>query len=191
MIARLAGQFRQLRGGTGVPLQPPPIIGLGTGGGFSFVVQDVQGGPPQNLAQVTRGLVIAANQNPQLARVFSTFSATTPSIFLDIDRDKARILGVEISSIFQALQTSLGGFYVNDMNLFGRTWQVQVQAEAEDRASVDDIFRIHVRNGKGEMIPLRSLVEPRVVVGPQALIRYNNRLAVTVQGSPAPGVSSG
>ena len=86
--------------------------------------------------------MIAANQNPQLARVFSTFSATTPSIFLDIDRDKARILGVEISSIFQALQTSLGGFYVNDMNLFGRTWQVQVQAEAEDRASVDDIFRI-------------------------------------------------
>src|SRR5215467_9160266 len=130
IIARLAGQFRQLRGGTGVPLQPPPIIGLGTGGGFSFVVQDVQGGAPQNLAQVTRGLVIAANQNPQLARVFSTFSATTPSIFLDIDRDKARILGVEISSIFQALQTSLGGFYVNDMNLFGRTWQVQVQAEA-------------------------------------------------------------
>ena len=150
IIARLAGQFRQLRGGTGVPLQPPPIIGLGTGGGFSFVVQDVQGGPPQNLAQATRGLVIAANQNPQLSRVFSTFSATNPSIFLDIDRDKARILGVEISSIFQALQTSLGGFYVNDMNLFGRTWQVQVQAESEDRASVDDIYRINVRSPEGK-----------------------------------------
>ena len=101
------------------------------------------------------------------------------------------MLGVDISSIFQALQTSLGGYYVNDMNLFGRTWQVQVQAEAEDRASIDDIYRINVRNAKGEMIPLRSLVETRVVVGPQALIRYNNRLAVTVQGSPAPGVSSG
>ena len=101
------------------------------------------------------------------------------------------MLGVDISSIFQALQTSLGGYYVNDMNLFGRTWQVQVQAEAEDRASIDDIYRINVRNAKGEMIPMRSLVETRVVVGPQALIRYNNRLAVTVQGSPAPGVSSG
>jgi hydrophobe/amphiphile efflux-1 (HAE1) family protein len=191
IIARLSGQFRQLRGGTGVPLAPPPIIGLGTGGGFSFVVQDVQGGPPQNLAQATRGLVIAANQNPQLSRVFSTYSATNPSIFLDIDRDKARILGVEISSIFQALQTSLGGFYVNDMNLYGRTWQVQVQAEAEDRASVDDIYRINVRSGEGKMVPLRSLVEVRVVLGPQGLVRYNNTRAATIQGGPAPGVSSG
>jgi hydrophobe/amphiphile efflux-1 (HAE1) family protein len=191
IIARLSGQFRQLRGGTGVPLAPPPIIGLGTGGGFSFVIQDVQGGPPQNLAQATRGLVIAANQNPQLSRVFSTYSATNPSIFLDIDRDKARILGVEISSIFQALQTSLGGFYVNDMNLYGRTWQVQVQAEAEDRASVDDIYRINVRSGEGKMVPLRSLVEVRVVLGPQGLVRYNNTRAATIQGGPAPGVSSG
>ena len=191
IIGRLAGQFRQLRGGTAVPLQPPPIIGLGTGGGFSFVIQDVQGGPPQNLAQVTRGLVIAANQNPRLSRVFSTYSATNPSIYLDIDRDKARILGVEISSIFQALQTSLGGFYVNDMNLFGRTWQVQVQAEAEDRASVDDIYRINVRSAEGKMVPLRSLLEVKVVLGPQGLVRYNNTRAATVQGSPAPGVSSG
>jgi hydrophobe/amphiphile efflux-1 (HAE1) family protein len=191
IIGRLAGQLRQLRGATAVPLQPPPIIGLGTGGGFSFVIQDVQGGPPQNLAQVTRGLVIAANQNPQLSRVFSTYSATNPSIFLDIDRDKARILGVEISSIFQALQTSLGGFYVNDMNLFGRTWQVQVQAEAEDRASVDDIYRINVRSADGKMVPLRSLVEVRVVLGPQGLVRFNNTRAATVQGGPAPGISSG
>jgi hydrophobe/amphiphile efflux-1 (HAE1) family protein len=191
IIGRLAGQLRQLRGATAVPLQPPPIIGLGTGGGFSFVVQDVQGGPPQNLAQVTRGLVIAANQNPQLSRVFSTYSATNPSIYLDIDRDKARILGVEINSIFQALQTSLGGFYVNDMNLFGRTWQVQVQAEAEDRASVDDIYRINVRSADGKMVPLRSVVEVRVVLGPQGLVRYNNTRAATVQGGPAPGISSG
>ncbi|MGA7518917.1 MAG: efflux RND transporter permease subunit, partial [Pseudolabrys sp.] len=154
-------------------------------------VQDVQGGPPQNLAQATRGLVIAANQNPQLSRVFSTFSATNPSIFLDIDRDKARILGVEISSIFQALQTSLGGFYVNDMNLFGRTWQVQVQAESEDRASVDDIYRINVRSAEGKMVPLRSLVEVRIVLGPQGLVRYNNTRAATIQGGPAPDVSSG
>jgi hydrophobe/amphiphile efflux-1 (HAE1) family protein len=191
IIGRLAGQLRQLHGATAVPLQPPPIIGLGTGGGFSFVVQDVQGGPPQNLAQVTRGLVIAANQNPQLSRVFSTYSATNPSIYLDIDRDKARILGVEINSIFQALQTSLGGFYVNDMNLFGRTWQVQVQAEAEDRASVDDIYRINVRSADGKMVPLRSVVEVRVVLGPQGLVRYNNTRAATVQGGPAPGISSG
>jgi len=112
-------------------------------------------------------------------------------VFLDIDRDKARILGIEINSIFQALQTSLGGFYVNDINLFGRTWQVQVQAESEDRSSVDDIYRINVRSKDGQMVPLRSLVEVRIALGPQGLIRYNNTRAATVLGGPAPGVSSG
>jgi hydrophobe/amphiphile efflux-1 (HAE1) family protein len=191
MIARLSGKFSDLRGGRAVALAPPPIIGLGTGGGFSFVLQDTSGGSPQALAQVLRGLLVAANQNPKLNRVFSTFSAATPSVYLHIDRDKAQILKVEPSAIFQALQTTLGGFYVNDMNLFGRTWQVQVQGEANDRSSVDDIYRINVRSADGEMVPLRSLVEVRPMIGPQALIRYNNRVAVTVQGSPAPGVSSG
>ena len=191
IIARLATALRGVRGGNAIPLAPPPIIGLGTGGGFSYVLQDLRGGEPQDLAQVLRGLVIAANQDPKLARVFTTFSATNPSVFLDIDRDKARILGIEINSIFQALQTSLGGFYVNDINLFGRTWQVQVQAESEDRSSVDDIYRINVRSNDGQMVPLRSLVEVRIVLGPQGLIRYNNTRAATILGGPAPGVSSG
>src|SRR5215211_219047 len=190
-MARLGAKFRQIEGGTVVPLAPPPILGLGTGGGFTYVLEDLRGGDPKELAQVLRGLTVAANQNPQLSRVFSTFSATNPSIYLDIDRDKAQILGVQLSAVFQALQASLGGFYVNQMNLFGRTWQVQVQAEAADRSSVDDIYRINVRDAEGKMIPLRSLVEVRVVVGPPALIRYNNIRAVTVQGGPAPGVSSG
>jgi hydrophobe/amphiphile efflux-1 (HAE1) family protein len=191
VIARLAESFRQVQGGTVVPMAPPPIIGLGTGGGFAYVLEDLRGGDPKVLAQVLRGLVIAANQNPQLSRVFTTFTATNPSVFLDIDRDKAQILGVPLSAVFQALQASLGGFYVNDVNLFGRRWQVQVQAEAADRDRVDDIYRINVRNNEGRMIPLRSLVEVRVVVGPPALIRYNNVRAVTVLGSPAPGASSG
>jgi multidrug efflux pump subunit AcrB len=123
--------------------------------------------------------------------VFSTFSATNPSIYLDIDRDKVQVLGVQLNDLFQALQASLGGYYVNDLNLFGRRWQVNVQSEGSDRASIDDIYRINVRNAEGKMIPLRSLVEVRVVVGPPALIRYNNYRAATVQGSPAPGVSSG
>lgn len=180
-----------ISGGSVVPLGPPPIVGLGTGGGFSFVLQDLRAGDPKALAQVLRGLLVAANQDPRLTRVFSTYSASNPSIQLDIDRDKAQVLGVPLDSVFQALQTSLGGLYVNDMNLYGRTWQVQVQAEAEDRKSIDDIYRIHVRNNKGEMIPLRSIVEVRVEIGPPALIRYNNKRAVTVQGAPAEGVSSG
>ncbi|NIX77325.1 efflux RND transporter permease subunit [Microvirga terricola] len=191
VIARLGAKLRQIQGGTVVPLAPPPIIGLGTGGGFTYVLKDLRGGDPKALAQVLRGLTVAANQDPQLSRVFSTFSATSPSIYLDIDRNKVQILGVPLNSVFQALQAALGGYYVNDMNLFGRTWQVQVQAEALDRSKVDDIYRINVRNDKGEMVPLRSILEVRVIVGPPALIRYNNRRAVTIQGSPAPGVSSG
>jgi hydrophobe/amphiphile efflux-1 (HAE1) family protein len=191
LIARLGPEFRQITGGTVVPLAPPPIIGLGTGGGFAYVLEDLRGGDPKALAQVLRGLLVAANQDPKLSRVFSTFSATNPSIYLDIDRDKVQILDVQLSDVFQALQASLGGYYVNDLNLFGRRWQVNVQAEATDRSSIDDIYRINVRSSDGKMIPLRSLAEVRVVVGPPALIRYNNLRAVTVQGSPAPGTSSG
>jgi multidrug efflux pump subunit AcrB len=191
MIARLGMKFRQVRGGRGIPLAPPPIIGLGTGGGFSYVLQSTGRNDPQAMSQVLRGLLVAANQDPRLKRVYSTFSAGTPSIYLDIDRDKAQILNIDPSAIFQALQASLGGYYVNDMNLFGRTWQVQVQAEADDRSSIDDIYRINVRGADNQMIPLRSLVEVRPIIGPQALIRYNNQVAVTIQGSPAAGVSSG
>jgi multidrug efflux pump len=191
LIARLSAKFRQIPGGTVAPLAPPPIIGLGTGGGFTYVLQDLRGGDPKVLAQALRGLTVAANQDPRLTRVFSTFSATNPSIYLDIDRNKVQVLGVQLSDVFQALQASLGGFYVNDLNLFGRRWQVNIQAEGVDRGSIEDIYRINVRNAEGKMIPLRSLLEARVVVGPPALIRYNNLRAVTVQGSPAPGVSSG
>jgi hydrophobe/amphiphile efflux-1 (HAE1) family protein len=191
MIARLGTRLRQIGGGTAVPIAPPPIIGLGTGGGFSYVLQSTGGGTPEAMSQVLRGLLVAANQDPRLNRVFSTFSASTPSVYLDIDRDKVQVLQVNLADVFQALQASLGGYYVNDMNLFGRTWQVQVQAEATDRAAIDDIYRINVRSADGKMIPLRSLVEVRTVIGPQALIRYNNQSAVTVQGSPAAGVSSG
>ena len=187
IIERVNAKLREIQGGSVISFPPPPIIGLGTGGGFTYVLKDLTSGDPKLLAQVVRGLQVAANQDPMLERVFSTFSATDPSVYLDIDRDKAQVLGVPLSSVFQALQASLGGFYVNDMNLFGRTWQVQVQAEASDRASVDDIFRINVRNAQGKMIPLRSLVEPRVIVGPPALIRFNNKRAVTVQGNARAG----
>src|ERR1700731_685279 len=185
MIARLGTQFRQkVRGSLVLPLAPPPIIGLGTGGGFTYVLEDLRGGDPKALAQVVRGLTVAANQDPQLNRVFTTFSATNPSVFLDIDRDKGQILGVPLNSVFQALQASLGGLYVNDINLYGRRWQVQVQAEANDRKSVDDIYRINVRSNEGKMVPLRSLVEVRAVVGPPALIRYNNIRAASILGGP-------
>lgn len=191
VMARLVPEFRQIETGAVLPLAPPPIVGLGSGGGFAYVLEDLGAGDTSRLAQVLRGLVVAANQDRGLSRVFSTFSATSPSIYLDIDRDKAQILGVSLSNVFQALQASLGGYYVNDMNLFGRTWKVQIQAEAADRARIPDVYRINVRSKDGQMIPMRSLAEARIVIGPPSLIRYNNKRAVTIQGNPAPGVSSG
>src|SRR6202011_5000752 len=104
VIKRLGAKLRQVQGGIVVPLAPPPIIGLGTGGGFTYVLEDLRGGEPKDLAQVLRGLSVAANQDPQLSRIFSTFSATNPSIYLDIDRDKVQILGVQLDDLFQALQ---------------------------------------------------------------------------------------
>src|SRR5262249_4866510 len=109
----------------------------------------------------------------------------------DIDRDKAQAVGLSVSDIFNALQSTLGGYYVNDFNLFGRTWQVNIEAEAGDRSDVPAIFRIFIRNKSGTMVPLRSIADLRIVLGPQTISRYNNYRSITVNGSPRPGVSSG
>ncbi|WP_043364662.1 efflux RND transporter permease subunit [Belnapia sp. F-4-1] len=190
-IGRVFGAGANVRTATVVAFNLPPIIGLGTGGGFEYQLQDLQGRDPAELGSAMLGLVVAANQDPRLQQVFSTFSAATPSLFLDVDRDKAQALGIPISNIFSALQASLGGFYVNDFNLFGRTWQVNIQAEAQDRDDIDDIWRIRVRNSRGDMVPLRAFADVRIVVGPQTISRYNNYRAVLVNGAPKPGVSSG
>jgi multidrug efflux pump subunit AcrB len=123
--------------------------------------------------------------------VFSTFSASNPSIYLDIDREKAQALGLSIADVFATLQATLGGIYVNDFNLYGRTWEVNIEGEAYDRNDVSDIFKIYVRNKIGEMVPLRSIANLRIVVGPQVISRYNNYRSITINGGPAPGVSSG
>ncbi|TQF79155.1 multidrug efflux RND transporter permease subunit [Elioraea sp. Yellowstone] len=190
-LARMAQAFAAVRDGVAVPLNVPPIVGLGSGGGFTLMLQDLEGRDPKELAQVARGLLVAANQQEGLSRVFSTFSAASPSIRLELDRDKAQILGVPVAEIFRTLQAILGGAYVNDFNLFGRTWQVTLQAEADDRRTVEDILRIHVRNAQGEMVPMRSLAEIRIDEGPQSIARYNNVRAAQILGAAAPGVSSG
>jgi len=190
-IARLFGAVQGIRTASIFAFNVPPIIGLGTGGGFEYVLQDYEGRPPVELGATMLGLIVPANQDPNLTAVFSTFAANVPSLYLDVDRDKAQALGIRISDIFTALQTTLGGFYVNDFNLFGRTWQVNIQAEAADRNDVDDIWRIHVRNANGDMVPLRAVADVRAVLGPQTISRYNNYRAISINGSPKPGVSSG
>jgi hydrophobic/amphiphilic exporter-1 (mainly G- bacteria), HAE1 family len=191
LIERLRREFATMQGAIALPLNLPPIIGLGTTGGFQYVLEALQGQPPAEIAATMRALIIEANRQPELAGVFSTFSADTPQIYLDIDRDKAQTLGVQIADIFSALQATLGGYYVNDFNLFGRTWQVNVQAETPFRTSIEDIYQIYVRNQDGGMVPLRALASARLELGPQLLTRYNNYRAAIVNGSPAPGYSSG
>jgi multidrug efflux pump subunit AcrB len=136
-------------------------------------------------------VIAAANQDPRLSRVFSTFTATNPSAYLDIDRDKAQALGLNMNDVFIALQSTLGGFFVNNFNLYGRTWQVNIEGEEQDRRDFSDIWQINVRNKNGEMVPMRAIADLRMVTGPQVITRYNNYRSVTINGSPAAGASSG
>ena len=191
IIARLRPQLAAIQGAIVFPFNLPPILGLGNTGGFQYVLEALQGQPPTEVAAVLRGLVVTANQQPELAGVFSTFAADTPQVFLEIDRDKAQVLGVKISDIFNALQSTLGGFYVNDFNLFGRTWQVNVQADSRFRDAIEDIYRVYVRGNRGAMVPIRALAQAHLVQGPQAVIRYNGFRAAVINGAPKPGFSSG
>jgi hydrophobe/amphiphile efflux-1 (HAE1) family protein len=191
VIGRVFGAVQQIRSANIFPFNLPPIIGLSTSGGFEFELLNLEGRDPAEMGSVVQGLVAAANQDPQLARVFTTFSPTTPSLYLDIDRDKAQALGLSVSDVFTALQATLGGIYVNDFNLFGRTWQVNIEGEARDRSELSSIWKIYVRNKSGTMVPLQAIADMRIIVGPQTISRYNNYRSVSINGSPRPGVSSG
>jgi hydrophobe/amphiphile efflux-1 (HAE1) family protein len=191
LIARVFGQSQQIRTATVIPFNLPPIIGLSTSGGFEYELEALEGQEPAAMNSVMQGLIANANQTPQLARVFSTFTANNPSIYLDIDREKAQALGLAMSDVFNALQTTLGGFYINNFNLYGRIWQVNIEGDAPDRADVSSLWQIYVRNKYGAAVPLRSIANANIVVGPQVITRYNNYRAIPIQGGPAPGTSSG
>lgn len=191
LLRQLRGEFQSIPEAQVMPFNFPPIIGLGTGAGFEYQLLDLGGGDPVALAQVARGLIVGANQDDALSSVYTTFAANTPQMFVNLDREKAQTLGVNVADIFNGLQTTLGGLYVNDFNLFGRTWQVVVQGEAQDRARLDDVYRIYIRNQAGEMVPLRAFTDMNLVLAPQLIVRYNNALSITISGTPAPGRSSG
>jgi hydrophobe/amphiphile efflux-1 (HAE1) family protein len=191
IIGRLMRQFAGIQDAIVFAYNLPPIIGLGTGSGFEYQLESLTGANPAEIAAVARAMVFAANQNPALSRVFTTFSASTPQIYLDIDREKAETLGLDLSAVFNALQSVLGSAYVNDFNLFGRTWQVTIEGDAAERSRINDIYRINVRNRRGEMVPVRAFADARLVLGSQSVVRYNNFRSVTLLGEPAPGHSSG
>jgi HAE1 family hydrophobic/amphiphilic exporter-1 len=170
---------------------PPAIRGLGNAGGFDLRLQDRGGAGLPALESAANTLLYQANSNPAMTRLNSTFRATVPQLYVDVDRVKAKSMGVPLSTIFDTLQTYMGSAYVNDFNLFGRTFKVVAQADKEFRATADNIGRLEVRNMQGQMLPLRTLLTIRDIVGPQLVTHYNLYPSTTITGSPSPGFSSG
>ena len=173
-----------------IVIPPPPIPGIGTGGGFTMRIQDRQGRGPELLAAATDELVAAARKAPGLTSVFSPFSANTPQVFVDIDRIKAQKLGVPIQNVTDAIETYFGSTYVNDFNILGRTYHVTAQADLRFRKETADLARLRTRNANGDMVMLGSVVDFRDISGPDRVARYNLYPAAELQGEGLPGTSS-
>jgi hydrophobic/amphiphilic exporter-1 (mainly G- bacteria), HAE1 family len=191
IIQELTSKFRKIEDGMVFAFTLPPIFGLGTGGGFELQLQDKSGLGLEAMQNYGSVLAKAANEQPSLTNVFSTFRANVPNVFVDVDREKVHNLGVSLQTVFDAMSAYLGSAYVNDFNKFGRTWQVKVQADTAFRSRPEDILRLQVRNKDGKMLPLGAMATVRDSVGPLKVDRYNLYASAKVMGAPAPGYSSG
>jgi HAE1 family hydrophobic/amphiphilic exporter-1 len=191
LLQRVGPQLAEIREGIVFPFTPPPISGLGAAGGFSMELQDRGGLDPVQLETFANDLVAAGNASPMLTRLNQNFRASVPEIFVDVDREKAKSLGIPLQSVFNTLQVNLGSAYVNDFNLFGRTWKLMAQADQDFRTRPDDIGRLEVRNARGEMIPIGTLATVANNVGPQSVNRFNLFRSATLTGGPTPGFSEG
>ncbi len=192
ILKRLRGKFaKQVPEANIVILGPPPLRGVGRAGGFKIMVEDLADKDLATLQGQTENLVEVANDQPQLANLTSVFRANVPQLFVDVDRSEVVSKQVRLSDLYSTLQVFLGSLHVNDFNLFGRTWQVIVQADQTFRNRVEDVKRLKVRNNLGQMVPLGSLANFRFQNGPLILTRYNMCTAAPINGSAAPGVSSG
>ena len=170
---------------------PPPIQGLGAAGGFEFQLQDRGGAGTMMLQTSGDDMVYQGNADPTLTRMTNSLRSSVPQLYLDIDRIKAKNMNVPLSTIFNTLQANLGSLYINDFNLFGRTFKVMMQADHHFREKADDITRLEVRNTAGQMIPLETLVKVEDTAGPQAIFRYNLYPSTKISGAPSEGYSSG
>lgn len=191
IMQNIAPRFAAIPQAVIIPFTPPPIPGLGTTGGFEFVLQDTESRSPQSLASVLNGFIYVANGEPQVTSVFSTFGANSPQLFIDVNRQLAKTKGISIEDIFTVLNANIGAYYVNDFNKFGRVYRVYIQAKADKRSKPGDIGKLYVRSADGEMVPMRSLVTIKSVLGPETIERYNMFRSATINGNPAPGYSSG
>ena len=170
---------------------PPPVQGLGTTGGFKLQIEDRASLGYEALDAATKGFLAKAYQTPELAGLFSSFQVNVPQLYADVDRTRARQLGVPVTEVFDTMQIYLGSLYVNDFNRFGRTYSVRVQADAPFRARAEDVGLLKVRSNSGEMVPLSALLKVKPSAGPERAMRYNGFLAADINGRAAPGYSSG
>jgi multidrug efflux pump len=170
---------------------PPPVMGLGQIGGFKIQIEDRAGLGAEELYKQTQAVVEAAQKEPALAGVFSGFQINVPQVTADIDREKARAQGMSLTDLFETMQVYLGSLYVNDFNRFGRTYEVDVQADQKFRLEPEDVLRLQTRNNQGEMVPLGAFVTLRHTSGPDRVPHYNGYLSAEINGGPAPGYSSG
>ncbi|MGE4372516.1 MAG: efflux RND transporter permease subunit [Xanthobacter sp.] len=187
----LMGKLSSIEEAQMIVVQPPPVQGIGNAAGFRMMVQDRDGAGFLALRNATYGMMGAAAQTPGLMQVYSLFETSTPQIYLDIDRAKAQLLQINTADVFAALQTFIGSTYVNDFNMFGRTFRVQAQADAPFRLDPKDILAIRVRSATGETVPLGSFSTIRDISGPYRVARYNLYPAAELDGAPAPGYSQG
>ncbi|MBL8845899.1 MAG: multidrug efflux RND transporter permease subunit [Hyphomicrobium zavarzinii] len=187
----LLAKFSTIQDAMVLVVAPPPVRGIGSAGGFRMMIQDRNGAGPAALQQAVGAMMQKANQTPGLQQVFSMFENSTPQLYLDIDRDKAQMLGVNVTDVFTALQTYLGSAYVNDFNLLGRTFRVTAQADSDFRTNAKDILNIRVRNSAGDAVPLGTFTTVQDISGPSRVPRYNLYPAAELDGSAAPGYSQG
>ncbi|WP_292447114.1 multidrug efflux RND transporter permease subunit, partial [Mesorhizobium sp.] len=193
LVAEVRNKLLQIPEAFALSFDPPSIPGLGTTGGFEFQVEDLSGRGSAALNEVTQALIAEARKQPELnpQQLFSSFSTSTPQFNYDLDRSKAKLLGLNLPDVFNTLQIYLGSLYVNDFNLFGRTFRVTIQADKDARGNANDISRLYVRNASGGMVPLSTLGKLVPIVGPETVPHYNNNASALINGGAAPGFSSG
>jgi HAE1 family hydrophobic/amphiphilic exporter-1 len=193
IVADVRARLRRVPEAIALSFDPPSIRGLGATGGFEFQVEDLAGRGSFALNDVVQGLIAEARKQPELSpqQIFSSFSTSTPQLFFDLDRNKAKLLGLNLPDVFTRLQIYLGSLYINDFNLFGRTFRVTLQADRDSRASASDITRLYVRNASGGMVPLSTLGTLKPIVGPETVPHYNGYPSALINGAAAPGFSTG
>ena len=188
--AHLNQQLSKLPSAVAFGFSPPAIPGVGTSGGFTFMLEDRSGGDIQFLARNLATFLEAARKRPEIASLSTTFLANVPQQFVEVDRDKVLKQGVALNDVYRTIQAFMGGYFINYFNRFGRQWQVYIEAEGEDRAKAENVGQFYVRNNKGESVPLSTLTSVKPRIGPEFTLRFNEYRSAQINGSAAPGFSA-